>query len=94
METKTHESQDQGAQDAGWLIMNIPATTKLRDGLVDVANQTGVSRSAVYHLALRRGLASLQEKSIDARDLIGLLPPPDFRRTRRSLPKTSGGDES
>ena len=89
------ESRGRGGQCADWLILNIPAPIKLRDGLVDVANQAGVSRSAVYHLALRRGLASLQEKSVDARDLMGLLPPLDFRRSRRWSPrKPSGGEES
>ena len=91
---KTNESRGRGGQCADWLILNFPAPIELRDGLIDVANQIGVVRSAVYHLALRRGLASLQEKSVDARDLIGLLPPLDFRRSRRSPPKTSGGDKS
>ena len=95
METKMNESQDQGGEDAVWLVLNVPTTGKLRAGLIAVADQTGVGRSAIYHLALRRGLDSLQEKGVDARDLTGLLPPLGFRQSRRWKPrKPSGGDES
>ena len=94
METKTKELQDRGGQDEVWVKLAVPATGKFRDGLVAVADQTGVARSAIYHLALRRGLASLQEKSVDARDLMGLLPSLDFRRGKRSRPKTSGRGKS
>ena len=56
---KTRESQDHGEQDAVWFKIAFPTTRKLREGLVAIADETGVARSATYHLALRRGLASL-----------------------------------
>ena len=94
METKTEKSRDRGGEDAVWVKVAVPVRGKLREGLVAVARRAGVTRAAIYHLALRRGLASLQEKRVDARDLIGLLPSLDFRRSKRSPPTTSGRGKS
>ena len=49
---KTRESQDHGGQDAVWFKIAFPTTRKLREGLVAIADETGVARSATYHLAL------------------------------------------
>ena len=91
---KTRKSRDRGGEDGVWVKLAVPATGKLRDGLVDFAEQTGVTRATIYHLAMRRGLESLRAKGFDAGDLVGLVPSPDYRRSRRSPPKTSGGDKS
>ena len=74
---KTRELWDHGGEDAVWFELSVPTTGKFRDGLVAVADQTGVARSAIYHLALRRGLESLRAKGFDTRDLTGLVPSPD-----------------
>ena len=87
METKTKKWRDHGGEDAVWVKLAVPATGKFRDGLVAVAEQTGVARSAIYHLALRRGLASLQEKGVNLRDLMGLVPSLGFRRGKRCPPR-------
>ena len=91
---KTNESPDHGGEDAVWVKLAVPATRELRDGLVDLAEQTGVTRATLYHLAMRRGLESLRAKGFNAGDLTGLVPSPDYRRYKRSPPKTSGGDKS
>ena len=59
---KTREPRDRGGEDGVWVKLAVPVTGELRDGLVDFAEQTGVTRATLYHLAMRRGLESLRAK--------------------------------
>ena len=44
---KTRESQDYGEQDVVWFKIAFPTTRKLREGLVAIADETGVARSGI-----------------------------------------------
>ena len=95
METKTKKSRDRGGENAVWVKLAVPATGKLRDGLVAGrgANRSGSVCDLSSGAETRLGLAAGEEGQL-ARDLMGLVPSLGFRRGKRSPPTTSGRGKS